>query len=652
MSKTAAEWKKEADQLLNSKKYNEAIECYDKAISMGLTSAAIYNDKGVAYKNMGNNKKALECYEKAAQVDPNFIYSQNNMGVALRDLCRPEEALKAFNRALTINPNYTFAYNNKGLALMDLGRKQEAVEAYNKANQLDPNYVFPYNNKGLALKDLGRYEEAIQAYEKASQIDPNYVFPYNNKGIVLYDLKRYDEAIKCYEKAISLSPSYASAYSNMGLIYRDQAKHDKALEYFSKAVELNPNHPLFVCNKASSLLSLGREKEALEAMKRAQVLIQSDELSADITEGNRRYVRETLKTVMEIQEMVDKSENLVKGMDQNNALVKGFVDKIKVIQLKKNKVAADLLRQQSTGDDTKMNKLAQEVEELKAYKEEMRVMQMNFMVDLEKQKQQVQVLNHQVAQIQYEIQDVRIELNNKMDDYVKKLNNELNKRDVSVDDQKKIKDYFKAFIETFSSTYVTSQVVDSGQVQLDAGDTATSILSGLASFLPFFGDAASSGISSIGEFLKSKEMKKNARVIKGLASDPSELSQTVGKAGYDIVLDPQQFKKILQITDRDLQEASTNLFSKIKQFVDKLQEDLDVYLYSNLYKTAAARLGHMDANTLIEEWLKGTVPPYSISEKFVQIIVHPEEIQSPETGVGKVVKEVPSTSRGACCNIF
>jgi len=110
-----------------------------------------------------------------------------------------------------------------------------------------------------------------------------------------------------------------------------------------------------------------------------------------------------------------------------------------------------------------------------------------------------------------QIQDIKEELKNTMNDFGKELDSELAKRDLSPEDKAKTKEYFKAFIETFSSVHVTSQVIDSGQVQLDSANTKATVLSMIASF-------------TMGDFFQSQKMRTHARK-KRLASDATVLSQ-------------------------------------------------------------------------------------------------------------------------------
>jgi len=155
-------------------------------------------------------------------------------------------------------------------------------------------------------------------------------------------------------------------------------------------------------------------------------------------------------------------------------------------------------------------------------------------------RNELALIKKEMQQLKDTVGDMKEELDNKLDDFAKKFDKELEKKDLSPEERVKVKEYFKAFLETFSSVYVTSQVIDSGQVQLSADSTKATVLSMIVSFTPFIGSTLSSSVKSLGDFLASKEMKTSARKMKRLASDSSALSQLIGSCDHEIVLNPQK----------------------------------------------------------------------------------------------------------------
>ena len=137
---------------------------------MDSKTAEEWFNEGYDLYNQGRYEEAIECYNKALEIDPDYGDAWNNKGIVLDDLGRYEEAIECYNKALEIDPDNAYVWNNKGVSLYHLGRYEEAIECYNKALEIDPNYGDAWFNKGNALSKLGRYEEAIECFNRALSI--------------------------------------------------------------------------------------------------------------------------------------------------------------------------------------------------------------------------------------------------------------------------------------------------------------------------------------------------------------------------------------------------------------------------------------------------------------------------------------------------
>ena len=169
----------------------------------------------------------------------------------------------------------------------------------------------------------------------------------------------------------------------------------------------------------------------------------------------------------------------------------------------------------------------------------------------------------------------------------------------------KLREYYSAFILTFSSLYTASQAVDSGQLYVDTSNLTTTILSTLASFAPFgIGDKLAGGIEKINDFFTGSKMANEAKLVKKLAADAVELSTLVGDVGRRIVLNPTHQKKITSTTVED----PSGIIGKFRAFIAEHKKKLANYdlAEKELHKSPAAALGEHDANTLIGEWVSQT----------------------------------------------
>ena len=96
-----------------------------------LTTAEIWFNRGVDFSNLGKNQEALQAFDKALSIDPNNASVWYNKGIALSKLGLIQDSLDAFNKALSIDPNNANAsiWYNKGITLRHLAGLKKQLNA-------------------------------------------------------------------------------------------------------------------------------------------------------------------------------------------------------------------------------------------------------------------------------------------------------------------------------------------------------------------------------------------------------------------------------------------------------------------------------------------------------------------------------------------
>ena len=104
--KSAPAWIDLGNALMDSQRFAEAAEAYDKALALDPKNVNVMVDQGTCYRNIGKFAKAVELYRKAIKIDPGFPNAHRNLGIVLSaDLHKNKEAIKEFQRYLEILPN-------------------------------------------------------------------------------------------------------------------------------------------------------------------------------------------------------------------------------------------------------------------------------------------------------------------------------------------------------------------------------------------------------------------------------------------------------------------------------------------------------------------------------------------------------------------
>ncbi len=177
-------------------------------------------NQGVQLGRLRRYDEAIEFYDKAISIKPDYVKAIFNKAVALQMLNRLEEAVQAYDQAIAINPGDSEAWSNKGIALRSMGRTQEAIECYDEALAINPNDAGLWSNRGIALRSLGMVEEAIESYDKALAINPNDAGIWSNKGVALGSIGELEEALDCYERALAIDPNRRVARRNRDILLK------------------------------------------------------------------------------------------------------------------------------------------------------------------------------------------------------------------------------------------------------------------------------------------------------------------------------------------------------------------------------------------------------------------------------------------------
>jgi tetratricopeptide (TPR) repeat protein len=108
-------------------KDNQSLIYYDKAMTINKNDkyAALIN-KGVSLDSIGNFDEAIDCYDRALEINPYFVDALYNKGKYLSNDGNYVEAIGCYDRALKIKPDYALAQQNRLMAQNDLRKSKNS----------------------------------------------------------------------------------------------------------------------------------------------------------------------------------------------------------------------------------------------------------------------------------------------------------------------------------------------------------------------------------------------------------------------------------------------------------------------------------------------------------------------------------------------
>jgi tetratricopeptide (TPR) repeat protein len=167
------------------KKYDKAMNCYDKALEIDYKNFNALNNKGYAFMTIGDFIKAQKYFDKALKIEPENPLVLYNKGLFYEKKAEYKEALKWYNKLLKIKPNHTNALNAKGRILNEIDKEDEAILVFDQVLDVNPTNTDGLTNKGVYLIKHAQkekdFEEALRYFDKVLSINPEHFEALNNK---------------------------------------------------------------------------------------------------------------------------------------------------------------------------------------------------------------------------------------------------------------------------------------------------------------------------------------------------------------------------------------------------------------------------------------------------------------------------------------
>jgi tetratricopeptide (TPR) repeat protein len=317
-------YKNEGEELLARGLYSEALAAFDEALKFkpSIHTADIWIRKGNVFSHRREFNDAIICYEKALSLNENSGDAWYNKGKCFIELGKYEDARMCFDRAIEIYPNDYGAWWGKGNSLYFMGRYDEASVCFDNAIKINPQEHILWFNKGMIFFQRGEVEEAVKHFEKALKINPESLPVRATLAEIVLMKKDYKKYEKLSKEMSDLpeSRNYEFGMLLLEVLYlylNDRAKEAmKAtmdlLDYYESIAE-DPSSDLSLSNWDFRNLRSMIEKSDFVADKKSLLLslvsLPSGDASLDLDN-----LRSTTQRIYYDHEKVDKPTELVSPM--------------------------------------------------------------------------------------------------------------------------------------------------------------------------------------------------------------------------------------------------------------------------------------------------------------------------------------------------
>ena len=130
-----------AQQLIASKNYADAIESLKAVVEMQPNNIEAINQLAYAYMQEGDSRNALKYYEKSIALDDSDDVTHLAYASLLKEIREYQKAKEHYEAALAIDDSYDITYFNYANLLVEMGELDEAKAMYAKAIELNPDFT-------------------------------------------------------------------------------------------------------------------------------------------------------------------------------------------------------------------------------------------------------------------------------------------------------------------------------------------------------------------------------------------------------------------------------------------------------------------------------------------------------------------------------
>jgi len=349
--------------LVEQKKIDEAIKCYEDGIKIDPNFSMIYNNLGLLYfrhKEDPGFKKAENYYKKAISLDKKLSEAHNNLGSLYRNLNKFHEAIDCYKNAININPKFSFAHHNLGAAYVSLGMFDDARDHFKEAIKLNPNFVdthrmfsriIKYSDKNEHLDQLEKLYNKIDEKDLRSKVEIGF-----SLGKAYEDMNDFDKSFSYYNEANSLHRKSIKYSFKDEKDYFNQIKDTYTSKLYNKYINSGyfESSPIFIIGMPRSgttlveqILSSHKEVYGADEVEYIYEIIRKnfsdknprlffDEIVKFDKENLKRYGEEYTKKMNNISNSSPRTTDKFPANFLNVGFIKLILPKSKVIHCQRN----------------------------------------------------------------------------------------------------------------------------------------------------------------------------------------------------------------------------------------------------------------------------------------------------------------------------
>jgi len=257
-------------------RYQESIDMIYKSFEIVEPAIGDYENLGVAYRGLKDNKNQIYVYEKIIEINSDNFEVYKLLGDAQLNIKDEKGAFDSYQKALELEPKKFQQRYDYGLILNLMNSHEEALKHLTLANKADPNHLECINKMAQSLSAIGSYKEAKALYKKLQKMVPDAIGPSLDYASTLIHEGKYDEPLKIIKEALVKKPENNIAKMNLAMLYLINKNFKEGWELYGSRIKYRNEHDV---NKRYEMLKgyfdIDLDKKTLNPNENILILFES-----------------------------------------------------------------------------------------------------------------------------------------------------------------------------------------------------------------------------------------------------------------------------------------------------------------------------------------------------------------------------------------
>ncbi len=260
---------KQALNLVESQKYNQALKQLDTAIVLKPEFAQFYYARGQIYELLDKNILAIDSYETALKYKSFFPDAWKSVSLLYMNEKEYDKAVQVLRNLVEVNPDSLNYEIRLADAYLHLNKPLLAFERIKNFENQQGDSREIFRIKGMAYFLIQNYKDAIQNLEHYVKYKQDNFDAIKYLGFAYIENGNLEKGISLLNRALSLYSDDPEIYLYRAVYFIKQGKHDIALDQFNLALNLDDQNSVVLLENSKFMLMQGDTATAKKLLKRA-----------------------------------------------------------------------------------------------------------------------------------------------------------------------------------------------------------------------------------------------------------------------------------------------------------------------------------------------------------------------------------------------